>query len=138
MTKVRASYLFSGFGDYFGGHACDPEKETLVYAFYDHRTTVRDIFDQLIEDCWSGPASCDLPENVTDDDILEALLDCLTDAGRADYESGALSEFAIDYANANDLEPGKDPADDEDGDDYGLYDESPVIIFLLEYGSDDD
>lgn len=138
MTKINASFVFSGFGDYFGGWGTYPGKSALLYAFYNHCSTLKDIFESAIEDFHTGPAGEDLPEDITENDIRSALLDCLTEQGRKDYEEGALSEFAIDYASANDLEAGVELEDIFENNQILPLDESPVCIFLIECEEDND
>ena len=54
---------------------------------------MRDIVDQLVADtCDSGDGFDDWPEEITSNDIRDAILKMFTDAGRADYASGALFE----------------------------------------------
>ena len=99
MSIVKASYLFSGFGDYFCGHGCDAN-QALLYAFYGPRSTLRDVIDSAVDD--AGCMSYDIPEDITDDMIRDAIVnDVLNDRGRADYECGALSEWAENYAEIN-------------------------------------
>ena len=89
---LTASYVYSGLPDYFGGYGCK-DSEHLLYAFYGPNTSLADIIDGLVEDSWTGPASESLPEEVTDSDVRDALLETmLNDKGRADYSNGALAE----------------------------------------------
>ena len=122
--KIKAQFLFSGFGDYWSGDSdrWDDNKGCL-FAHYDHRTTLRDLIDSWVNDFCMGGDCDSLPEEVTESDVRAALLDMLNDKGRADYESGALSEFAKFYADCNDLN--EDDEDDE-------HMESPVAIVLIE------
>jgi hypothetical protein len=101
---VTAEFLYAGLPDYWQGNGdrWDDDKGCL-FAYYGAGTTVRDIIDGAVDDFLAG-GDCDtLPEDVTDTNIREALLACLTDEGRADYHSGAVSEFALDYADTNNL-----------------------------------
>lgn len=124
MTKVTASFEFSGFGGYWGGNGRRwDDNAGCLFASYDHKTTLRELIDDLVNDFeWGG--DCDsFPEDISGDDVRTALMDMLTDAGRADYESGAVCEFAKDLADANGL------SDDDDLEDWG---ELPQVIVLLE------
>jgi hypothetical protein len=104
MPNVSVSYLFSGMSDYFGGHGCEAN-QALLYSFYGKGTTLADIVDELVEDSWNGAAGEDIPEELTDSDVREALMrDMLNDVGRADVASGAIAECALDYSSANDLD----------------------------------
>jgi len=118
VPKLSARFVYSGDSSSFGGHGCADDadhSEYLLYASYGRDTALHDIIDQLVDD------ACDVPECCTDDAVREALLDMLSDAGRADYESGELSECSAEFAADTDL--------DEYEDDY----ESPVYIVLLDY-----
>ena len=151
--RVTANYLYSGLGDYFGGYGCK-DNEALLYAFYGRTTTVRDIVDQWVEEVWNGAASEDVPEEVTQDDVRAAILDMHTESGRADYDSGAVSEFAESYADANgplccrecealvneEHEEGCDLRDDcdpivieEDTEEYDCCHESPICVCVIEW-----
>jgi len=139
---LTASFLYAGFSDYYQGHGCadnDEHSEYLLYAHYGCGTKLRGIIDDLVDDSWSGSAGEELPEEVTVHDVRAALLDMLSDSGRADYESGAIAECAADMERLIncpkcDTELGEDDYVDcpECGhylDDY----ESPVFIVVLDY-----
>ena len=99
---LTASFLYSGYSDYFQGHGCK-DSEYLLYAYYGRNTSLRDSIEQLVDDSWSGPAGEELPEDVTMDDVREALGEMLSEQGREDYVSGALAECSKDFADANRL-----------------------------------
>ena len=104
MPNLSASFMFSGMGDYWSGHGGRGERGGCAFAYYGKDTTLADLVDQWVEDSWCN--DCDfagIPESVSSDDIREAILESFTDAGRADYESGAICEFAEEYASVNDL-----------------------------------
>lgn len=137
MPKVRARYEFSGLPDYWGGNGRRwDDNAGCVFAYYDGRTTLRDLIDSAVDDfCMGGDfeprcSDCDPWADITEDDVRAALLDCLTDSGRADYESGAIAECAADYAAINGFDEDCEP-------DYE-YCDSPVCIFLLEIVEDDE
>ncbi len=142
---LTANYLYAGYSDYFSGHGCD-DNEYLLYAYYGRDTSLRDIIEELVEDSWSGPAGEELPNEVTTDDVREALGEMLSNQGREDYVSGALAECSRDFADANRLTECPECYSDDLGidkcfdcdyafedDDYEDYCESPVFIVLLEY-----
>ena len=145
--KVTANYLFSGMGDYFGGYGCK-DNEALLYAFYGHRTTLRDIIEDWVEDSWNVAACEDIPESVTQEDIRASLLEMLTDAGRADYANNAVAECAatidppccpscgalVDEMHEDGCDRGGTIVDEEDCDDY--YD-SPITVVVVEWEEDD-
>lgn len=153
MPNVNAEFIFSGFGDYWAGHGQRWDSNAgCAFAYYGKDTTLRDIVDQLVEDFSYGSGDFDdWPEDITTDDVRQAVLDMLTEKGRADYESGAISEFAQEYAAINDLNRctgcGEYEGDEhneelcgtegivlcEDCCDDETYAESPVIIVLLTY-----
>jgi hypothetical protein len=101
MPLVTAEFLYAGLPDYWGGNGdrWDDDKGCL-FAYYGDGTTVRDIVDGAVDDYLSG-GDCDTLPDIGCDTIREALLACLTDDGRKDYHSGAVSEFAITYAEDN-------------------------------------
>jgi hypothetical protein len=144
--KVTANYLFSGMIDYFGGYGCKGN-EALLYAFYGYRTTLRDIIDEWVEDSWNGAACEDVPESVTQEDIRAALLDMLTDAGRADYANNAIAECAeamevpccpdcgalVDEMHCEGCDKEDTIVDEEDCDVY----DSPITVVVIEWEEDD-
>jgi hypothetical protein len=125
---LKATFLYSGMVDYWHGNGDRwNDSAGCLFSHYGPDTTLRDLVDGWVDD-FMGGGDCDtLPESVGDSDIRAALLAMLNDRGRADYDSGALSEFAIDFADANDLVAGEALDDDED------YGDSPVAIVLIEY-----
>jgi hypothetical protein len=102
MALLTATFLYNGLPDYWGGDGDRwDDNKGCVFAFYGAGTTLRDIIDGAVDDFNSG-GDCDtMPEEVTSEDVRKALLDCLSPAGRADYDSGAVSEFAAEYASIN-------------------------------------
>jgi hypothetical protein len=155
--KVTATFIYHGMSDYWGGDGdrWDDNKGCL-FAFYGCGTTLRDLIEGWVCDFNSG-GDCDtLPEEVTDKDIHAALLDMLSDSGRADYANNAVSEFAQSYADVNGFgayisEDGDNDVDsvrdrmEEDGcseesiddalnEDY----DSPITVVLIECEVDDE
>ena len=155
MRNLSASFMFSGYSDYWSGASGRGERGGAAFAFYGKDTTLRDLVDQWVEDTWTN--DCDfegLPESVSSDDIREAILDSFTEAGRADYNSGKICEFSREWADINDVDKCREcgellgePHDEdcslieddenivveedlEDDDDYG---ESPIAIMWIEW-----
>ena len=121
---LEASYIYDGFSDYWSGcgDRYDNNKGCL-FAFYGSKTTLRDLIDEWVDDYFNG-GDCDtMPKHITSEMVRAALLDMLTDSGRADYDSGAIAECAF----------GLEDRDDAD-DDW----ESPIAVVLLEYSEDED
>lgn len=116
--RVTASYLYSGMSDYFDGHGCD-DNQALLYAYYGRDTTLHNIVDEWVHDSWLGAAGEVIPVEVTSDDVRAALLDMLSDVGRADYENGTLSEQAEEYCE-----------------EWSCCSESPITIVLIEWEID--
>lgn len=122
---IKATFIYSGMADYWQGNGDRwNDNAGCLFASYGPDTTLRDMIDDWVDD-FMGGGDCDtLPDNVMDSDIRAALLAMLSDQGRIVYESGALSEQAIEFAHANDLEAGE-PWPDDMGD-------SPIVIVLIE------
>jgi hypothetical protein len=140
---LTASYVYSGLGDYFGGHGCaddEEHKEFLLYAFYGRKTSLADIVDDLVDDSWGGSASEDLPADVTEDDIRDAIMtDMLNDRGRADVAEGAVAECSEGWGADAECACGASLTDVDDGDQcpvcdcWNDFDESPIFVVVLEY-----
>ena len=147
---LSASYEYAGYSDYWGGHGeedCEEYSEHLLYASYGRDTSLRDIINELIDDSWTGCAAESLHEGITQDDVRAALLDMLSDAGRAAYASGAIAECSYNWGDCNPLEDcpcgnytpdGEDEEecpecghvfDNDNCDDY----ESPIFVAILRY-----
>jgi len=128
MTKLSASFEFSGFSDYWSGNGRRWDYDAgCLFAYYSANTTLRDLIDQWVDDFNAGGECDDMPEGITDSDVREALLEMLSDGGRKNYENDAICEFSAEYTSANGLEVGADI----EGDD------SSVAIVLLEVVKDD-
>jgi hypothetical protein len=111
-----------GMADYWGGNGRRWDDDAgCLFAYIGPDSTVKDIVDELCDDFIMGGDCDSLPECVDSDDIREAILAMLSDAGRADYESGALFDSGMDW----DVDE-----NDADDDDYPF--ESPVLIVLIE------
>jgi hypothetical protein len=151
MSLLTATYIYDGLPDYWGGNGDRwNDNAGCVFAYYGPFTTLRDIVDGAVDDFCAG-GDCDtMPEEVTEEMVRAALLDCLTDAGRADYDSGAVAEVAAEYADVNGYnrcdvcgEMIGEPHDEgcsvegelvveEDCYDDDEFSESPFCVFLLE------
>ena len=153
MTNLTASFIFSGFSDYWGGHGGRGEGSGCAFAFYGKETTIKDLVDQWVEETWTNDHDfADLPESVSQDDIRACILESFTDAGRADYESNAIWEGSADLEDYRECdecggEIGTDHGTDcscwEDDEDNTIvaddcqdsmdYHESPICIMLIEW-----
>jgi hypothetical protein len=102
MALLTATFLYNGLSDYWGGDGdrWDNDKG-CVFASYGAFTTLRDIIDDAVDDFCAGGDCDSMPEEVTENDVRVALLDCLSPTGRADYASGAVAECAAYYAATN-------------------------------------
>ncbi len=144
---LTASYLYSGFADYFAGHrvaADGGRKEFLLYAYYGRNTKLVDIVDQLVSDVWDGPSCEEFPDDITDSDVRDAIMTtALNTHDRADVDSDAIAECSSEYAADAECACGASLTDVADGDpcpvcgctDHG---ESPVFIVVLEYTPPED
>lgn len=123
MAKLTATFLYSGFPDYWRGDSdrWDDDKGCL-FSYYDHRTTLKDLIDGWVDDFCAGGDCDSMDEDITDSDVRAALLDMLTDEGRRDYDSGAVAECAKEFGECNDYSKDDDL---EDCDEY------PFAVVLL-------
>ena len=111
--KLRATYLYNGSPEYWDGNSDRWEgNKGCLFAHYGARTTVADLVAEWVSDFCMGGS---FPEDVTKDDVREALMEMLGPIGRKDYESGAIWNGSIAYAEVN----------------HGSM-ESPVCIVLIE------
>jgi len=109
--KLTVSHEFMGWGDYWGGNGRRWDADAgCVFAYYGKDTTLRDCVDQWVDDFLYGNGDFidgdPVWDKVSDVDIRNAILDSLTEQGRADYESGALCDGAANW------EQEWEPADD--------------------------
>ena len=160
MSKLTASFLFSGYSDYWQGASGRGEEGGAAFAYYGRRTTLRDLVDQWVEDSWTNDHDFEgMPEDFNEDDVKAAILESFTDAGRADYESDAVCEFSEEWNDCNpercaecdacvgeEHNEGCDTAREEEIDIVGIDDcdddedcgESPVAIMWIEWEGDDE
>jgi hypothetical protein len=165
MTKLVASFEYSGMPDYWGGNGRRWDDDAgCIFASYDRGTTLRDIIDDAVSDFNSGGDCDSFPSDITDKDVRAALLDSLTSAGLADYHCGALADCAVEFANCNpmvcrecDAPLGdvhddncmfRDDLDDDEQESFYVEEsdcadddycsDSPFVVFLLEVVEDND
>jgi hypothetical protein len=99
---IKATFLFSGMGDYWGGDSDRWEDSNgCLFSHYDGRTTLREIIDGAVNDFCAGGDCDSLHADITEDHVRAALLEMLSYEGRADYESGAVAECAKEFADDN-------------------------------------
>ena len=152
MSNLTCSFEFSGYSDYWGGMGDRGRGHGAAFAYYGRDTTLKDIVDQWVDDSqWNEHDFEDLPESVTSDDIRECIVESLTAQGRADYDSGALCEWAADCEDERECRDcgagiGCEHEDncavydennglvvEDDCDDYDDYCESPVVIMEIDW-----
>lgn len=157
MTIINVTHEYSGLSDYWGGNGRRWDNDAgCLFAFYGAGTTLQDCVDQWVEDFNAGGDCDSFPDDVTSEDIRAAILDSMTQQGRADYESGAIAECAAEYAAANDFskcqECGESVGDEHGTEHCGTegkvlaedcYDEddcydSPIWVVLIEIEVCDD
>ena len=107
--KLTISHEFRGMSDYWGGNGRRWDADAgCVFAYYGKDTTLRDCVNQWVEDFWNGGdfdnshLDNDPFADVTEDDIRAAILESMTEQGRADYESGTLCDGAADWEGDSD------------------------------------
>lgn len=129
MAKITVNHEFAGWGDYWHGNGRRwDDNAGCLFACYGRNTTLRDCVDQWVDEYWQGGDCDSFHEDITAEDIREAILTTLlNERGRADYESGALCEFAEKF---DDYIECVDSDGEEDLEDLM---EAPVWIILVEY-----
>lgn len=121
MPTLTATYIYSGMPDFWGGDGRRWEDDKgCIFAYYGRDTTLRDLIDSLVDDFNSGGDCDSMPDEITGDHVRTALLEMLSEQGRADYGCGAIAECAEEFAEVN---------PDEEDDDCS---ESPFFVVLLE------
>lgn len=85
----------AGMSDYWSGLGGRGEGKGCAFAYYGHDTTLRDLVDQWCDDVHTNDYDfADMPESISDHDIRDCILCMFNTRGRADYDSGALCEWA--------------------------------------------
>ena len=98
MSNLTASLCFVGYSDYWRGMSDRGRGHGAAFAYYNGETTVKDLVDQWVDDVWNNEYDfADLPDSVSSADIRDCILAAFTESGRADYNSGALCEWASDF-----------------------------------------
>jgi len=158
MSNITASYQYSGLPDYWYGAGGRGERGGCAFAYYGRNTTLHDLVDQWVDDAWQNEhdfAGC--PEEVSSDDIREAIVDSFTEAGRADYASHAICEFSLDIEDervcreceepigdlhdedcAYVIEQGMYEVEDDDCEDDNDMMESPIAIMWIDWSDHPD
>lgn len=133
--KITASFEYSGMVDYWGGNGRRWDNNAgCLFAYYSTDTTLREIVDQWVDEYTMGGDCDEFPEEITEEDIRQAILDSLTPIGLADYNSNELCEWSESYANINGWTAGIPLEEQLPDEDLYLADgESPVAIILIEY-----
>jgi len=121
MTKtkeIKVSYEYSGLSDYWGGNGRRWDNDAgCLFAFYGPDTTTKDCVDQWIEDFNPGGDCDSFPEEISGEDIRNAILECFTEQGKEDYYMGNLCE----------------PTKNADWDEYDPdMEEMPMYVILVE------
>lgn len=102
MSNLSASFLFSGYSDYWSGIGGRGKEGGAAFAYYGKDTTLRDLVDQWVEDFRTNEYDFEeCPESITDEDCREAILESFTALGRADYDNNVTCEFSQEWADAN-------------------------------------
>lgn len=148
--KFTATYIYSGNPDYWRGNGDQwDDDKGCVFASYGSRTTLQQLVEDAVSDFNMGGDFDSFPEDVSDDDIREALLESFTDQGREDYYKGVVWDGAVEYMDLNDFDKCKecgnyigtehsekcefaDDGDVEEEHTGELDHEPPVVIWLLE------
>jgi hypothetical protein len=139
----------AGMSDYWGGMGDRGRGKGCAFASYDHSTTLRDLVDQWVDDVRMNDYDFeDLPESIGDADIRECIIGMFNAKGLADYESGALCEWAaycedervcdgcgagIGEEHEEDCEIGAGYVEDDDCQDYNDFHEYPQAIICIDW-----
>jgi hypothetical protein len=130
---LSCEFNFAGYSDYWRGLGGRGRGHGAAFAYYGRDTTLRDLVDQWCDDVWQNEYDFeDLPESVTQDDIRDCIVAMLTPDGRADYDSGAICEFSLDWMDCNGIDP------DSDEDDFDDCMESPQVIICIDWSDHPD
>ena len=121
MTKtkeIKVSYEYSGLLDYWGGNGRRWDNNAgCLFTFYGPDTTTRECVEQWIEDFNTGGDCDSFPEEISGEDIRNAILECFTEQGKEDYYMGNLCE----------------PTKNADWDEYDPdMEEMPMYVILVE------
>tara|TARA_R100001086_G_scaffold157207_1_gene84111 strand:- start:267 stop:638 length:372 start_codon:yes stop_codon:yes gene_type:complete len=96
MTKtkeIKVSYEYSGLLDYWGGNGRRWDNNAgCLFTFYGPDTTTWECVEQWIEDFNTGGDCDSFPEEISGEDIRNAILECFTEQGKEDYYMGNLCE----------------------------------------------
>lgn len=147
--NVSVTHEYSGLSDYWGGNVRRWDDDAgCLFAYYGANTTLYQCVNQWVNDFMVGGDCDSFHGGVTEDDIRAAILDFMTEQGRADYKSGAIATCAAEYSDANGLNEcpycggecndADGGCDDYEGDIDGLladreqFDDSPIWIILVE------
>ena len=101
MTKLTVTHEYVGNGDYWSGNGRRWDDDAgCLFAFYGAGTTLKDCVEEWVNDFNAGGDCDSLPDDITSDDVHAAILESLTEEGRADYESDAIANCAVDLAES--------------------------------------
>ena len=138
MTKLTCEFEYAGYSDYWRGRGGRGIEGGIATAFYGKDTTLRDLVDQWVEESWTNGHDFEgMPEDVGSDDVRDCILAMLSDAGRADYESGAVCEFAADLEEDRVCSDCGEPLGELHTEDCQYYEEDEDLE-VVEHECDDD
>jgi hypothetical protein len=134
MTIITVDHEYSGLSDYWGGNGDRWDNNAgCLFAYYGAETTLRDCVDGWVNDFCAGGDCDSFHEDITSDDIHNAIMLSMTERARAGYKSGAIAECADAYAQINGLGAYSEDGEDDEEDLYEGLDESPVWIIKVSY-----
>src|SRR5688572_27018342 len=97
--KISAEFEYSGLPDYWGGNGARwADDHACAFAFYGPASTLRELIDEWAADDADQDGKAFF-EHFTRADIEAALIEMLTDQGRAEIDQ--ICEFAREYGDAN-------------------------------------
>ncbi len=105
MYEVSALFLYSGYGDYWSGDGerWEDNKGCLFFN-YNHTTTLPELIEGWMEDMLQGGDLDSMTFEIEDSQIKQALIDMLSDEGKAEYDLGdkaPIAGIAKDFLSCN-------------------------------------
>lgn len=101
QLKITAQFEYSGLPDYWGGNGARwADDHACVFAYYGPASTLRELIDEWARDDTDQQGKALFESDAISDAMIEsALLEMLTDQGRAELDQ--IADFARFYGETN-------------------------------------